>query len=112
MEWFLLYLLAITLKVNIALFVVSLVFAFSAAVMCSTNKQSPWIRKGFTYSLITLLVWCVIPPQRDLALIIAGAAAYKVLTTPEAKELGGKGLALLNRKLDRYLEEDTKVVDK
>ena len=108
MEWFLLYLLAITFKLNVALMLACIGFAFGATLLKANNHKTEWVKRGFTCSLICLAIWAFIPPQKDFALIIAGAAAYKVLTTPEAQELGGKGLKLLNQKLDKYLDEDEK----
>lgn len=57
--------------------------------------------------VITCLVVCtLIPSKKDIALIIAGGTVYNVVTSDTAKQIGGKDIELLNKKLDEYLNED------
>ena len=48
------------------------------------------------------------PTQKQLAIIVGSGVTYNVLTSEPAKQLGGKALELLQRKIDKALkEEDT-----
>lgn len=55
---------------------------------------------------LILFINTTIPDQKGVAMIIGGSATYEALQTPEAKEIGGKTLVLLNNKLDELLVED------
>lgn len=61
---------------------------------------------------LILFINTAIPDQKGVAMIIGGSATYEALQTPEAKEIGGKTLVLLNNKLDELLVEDKHKGDK
>lgn len=58
------------------------------------------IAGALTYSIGTL-----IPTERDLAIIIGGGAAYEALNSDKGREIGGKAVDLLLKKIDEALEE-------
>lgn len=45
------------------------------------------------------------PTQKQLAIIVGSGVTYNVLTSEPAKQLGGKALELLQRKIDDALKE-------
>jgi hypothetical protein len=47
----------------------------------------------------------LIPTQQQLAIIVGSGVTYNVLTSEPAKQIGGKALELLNKKIDEALEE-------
>ena len=50
------------------------------------------------------------PTQKQLAIIVGSGVTYNVLTSEPAKQIGGKALQLLQKKIDKALkEEDTDV---
>lgn len=53
-----------------------------------------------SYSIGTLL-----PTERDLAIIIGGGATYEALNSDRGKEIGGKAVDLLLKKINAALEE-------
>lgn len=58
------------------------------------------IAGALSYSAGTLL-----PTERDLAIIIGGGAAYEALNSDKGREIGGKAVDLLLKKIDEALEE-------
>lgn len=49
----------------------------------------------------------LIPTQQQLAIIVGSGVTYNVLTSEPAKQLGGKALELLNKKIDEALEGES-----
>lgn len=58
------------------------------------------IAGALSYSIGTLL-----PTERDLAIIIGGGITYEALNSDKGKEIGGKAVDLLLKKIDDALEE-------
>lgn len=58
------------------------------------------IAGALSYSAGTLL-----PTERDLAIIIGGGVTYEALNSDKGKEIGGKAMDLLLKKIDEALEE-------
>ena len=58
------------------------------------------IAGALSYSIGTLL-----PTERDLAIIIGGGITYEALSSDKGKEIGGKAVDLLLKKIDEALEE-------
>jgi hypothetical protein len=52
-----------------------------------------------------LVIITLVPDQKGLLMIFGGTEAYRVLQSPEAREIGGKSLQLLNKKLDEALAD-------
>ncbi len=60
---------------------------------------------SFAFLWFFILVFnMALPDQKGIAMIIGGSAAYSVIQSPEAKEIGGKALLLLNQRLDESLK--------
>ena len=59
--------------------------------------------KLFFAAIVTL-----VPNQKGLLMIFGGTEAYQALQSPEAREIGGKSLQLLNKKLDEALADSKK----
>lgn len=51
----------------------------------------------------------LLPTKKELAIIIGAGTTYKVLTSDEAKAVGGKSIELINKKLDEMINNDTKM---
>jgi len=58
------------------------------------------IAGAISYSIGTLL-----PTERDLAIIIGGGMTYEALNSDKGREIGGKAVDLLLKKIDEALEE-------
>lgn len=50
----------------------------------------------------------IIPTREEVAMIIGGGVTYNILTSQQAKEIGGKSLELLNNKLQELIDESSK----
>jgi hypothetical protein len=57
-------------------------------------------------ALIISTMGKLIPDRKDLAIIIGAGATYNILTSPEAKELGGKSLDVLRKYMDDALKDE------
>lgn len=66
------------------------------------NKPVKWL---VAICLATSLIATLIPSKKDMAIIAAAGVTYNVVTSDAAKEIGGKGIQLLNNKLDEMLTE-------
>lgn len=55
--------------------------------------------------IIFVCIANLIPTQQQLAIIVGSGVTYNVLTSEPAKQIGGKALELLNKKIDEALEE-------
>lgn len=62
------------------------------------------IAGALSYSIGTLL-----PTERDLAIIIGGGITYEALNSDKGKEIGGKAVDLLLKKIDEALEDKPEV---
>ena len=58
------------------------------------------IAGALSYTIGTLL-----PTERDLAIIIGGGITYEALNSDKGKEIGGKAVDLLLKKIDDALEQ-------
>lgn len=58
------------------------------------------IAGALSYTIGTLL-----PTERDLAIIIGGGITYEALNSDKGKEIGGKAVDLLLKKIDEALED-------
>ena len=58
------------------------------------------IAGALSYCIGTLL-----PTERDLAIIIGGGITYKALNSDKGREVGGKAVDLLLKKIDEALED-------
>lgn len=68
---------------------------------------------GYIKGLIATTVLCallsnLIPSKQDMAIIAAGGVTYNLVTSDSAKDIGNKGVELLNKKLESMLEDPVK----
>lgn len=126
MEFFLLYVFVQIEKIAALLSIGSDIFftagAFSLltygiSVFLSKNKEEmfEYIGKMKRYRRMSTCVAVIgalmfvsgalLPSKKDLAIIVAGGMTYNVITSPEAKELGGKALELLKKQMDDALKD-------
>ena len=63
------------------------------------------IAGALSYTIGTLL-----PTERDLAIIIGGGITYEALNSDKGKEIGGKAVDLLLKKIDEALGDKPEVV--
>lgn len=63
------------------------------------------IAGALSYTVGTLL-----PTERDLAIIIGGGITYEALNSDKGKEIGGKAVDLLFKKIDEALDDKPEVV--
>lgn len=131
MEFFLIYLFVISEKVaqgfstlatasftGLIVFLFILVLSFiiaSAEYNMNTDeivehRLFKLIKKVLITLTITLVVSApistLIPSKQDLAIIIGTGVTYNVLTSDKAKEIGGKSLQLLEKKIDEALKDE------
>lgn len=131
MEFFLLYLLtsvgsiAALLKIGGVFFIIASIFLvigvivsfitameYDATVEEHLNKfkgifgkpiKTILILSAISYSLGSML-----PTERNMAIIVGGGVAYQAATSETGKEIGGKAVELLMKKVDELLAEPNK----
>lgn len=114
MEWFLLWMFMVSTK--IAAFMSMLGWFLVAAFLIHglvrlihgvDNPEAKWkaLKKTVVFGIVLIALSSMIPSKKDIALIVAGGVGYNALTSEAAKEVGGKSLAILNKKLEAYLDE-------
>lgn len=64
------------------------------------------IAGALSYTIGTLL-----PTERDMAIIIGGGLTYEALTSDKGKEIGGKAVDLLLKKIDDALEQPNEPIE-
>lgn len=64
-----------------------------------------YIKKFFVLFLACIMLYTVTPTSKGVAAIIGGSVTYDILTSEAAKEIGGKGLELLNKQIDEMLKD-------
>lgn len=130
MTFFLIYLftqieaIAALFALGGSLFTWSLIFALSTypAAFALGNKETfnDWLSRmnkfrKWNYFLATLgafffVISALLPNKKDLAIIVAAGVTYEVLTSNEAKDIGGKALEILKKQMDDALKDD-KAID-
>lgn len=90
---------------------------YAGAFAFSYDKESldQYILKGKRYrKLATITAFSgalmfttshLLPSKRDLAIIVVAGKSYEVITSPEARELGGKAVDLLKKQMDDALKD-------
>lgn len=112
MEWLLLWLFMVSPKIVSGLGFLGfamLLICFAHFLWYLLNESiEDWkpYKKTLVAAVIIIFLSNMIPEKKDIALIVAGGVTYNALTSETAKEIGGKGLSLLNKKLEEYLEND------
>lgn len=133
MEFFLIYLLtsvtkvATLLKISGVFFWATVVFTIVGVFvsMAVGNEYNSTIKEElskfkelFGKYIKTLLITtsilytlgAILPTERDMAIIIGGGLAYQAVTSDKGREVGGKAVELLIKKVDELLEEPKVVV--
>jgi hypothetical protein len=111
-----------SLMVNAGLFfhlgcVALIMMAFIGVMCCNGDSdfKTYWGNvKGYRKTIYSIMVAALIistmgkliPDRKDLAIIIGAGATYNILTSPEAKELGGKSLDVLRKYMDDALKDE------
>lgn len=70
------------------------------------NKFRKWNYFLAVIGAIFFVIGSLLPNKKDLAIIVAAGATYEILTSNEAKEVGGKALELLKKQMDDALKDD------
>lgn len=126
MEWILIYLfvqiekIAVLLAVGSSVFwwsSISAVLTYAVSFVLSKDKESleEWIGKTKKFrrwssfiafiGVLMFVTSALLPSKKDLAIIVAAGTAYNVITSPQAKEIGGKALDLLKKQMDDALKD-------
>ena len=131
MEFFLIYLFVMSSKIAAMfaffgklLFIpttIALVVTLFVCMICSIDYgcgfKDCWEGEGATF-VKRLAKWCMpiglvfmmmshlIPSEKQLAIIVGSGVTYNVLTSEPAKQIGGKALQLLQKKIDKALKEE------
>jgi hypothetical protein len=96
---------AIVLITIVAAFVIS----FFAGLFNATLEP---IKMVYKFSIVPLILFSfvgiVIPQSKTVYMMAAAKVGQDVATSPEAKEIGGKLMKLLNEKLDEQLKTEKK----
>jgi len=124
MTYFMLYILAIIDYINItfgiAAGIVVCMWVVGFIVWCCTTEsysESDQKINSYLQKIVSKAAWItgvivllniLIPSQKSVVMILAGGTTFDVITSPQAKEVGGKSLDLLNKFLDEQLQEKTK----
>lgn len=131
MEFFLLYLLtsvgsiAALLKIGGVFFVFALIFLVIGVIVSiiaatefdnSVEENLIKFKEPFGKPLKTVLILSAIsyslgsmlPTERNMAIIVGGGIAYQAVTSETGKEVGGKAVELLMKKVDELLAEPNK----
>lgn len=129
MEFFILYVFVIIEKIAAFLAIGSSIFwwsgfgimvSFILAFLMSKNQEqfeenkrkSRKTRAMFYFTacvgVFMFVVSSLLPDKKELAIIVAGGMTYQVVTSEPAKQIGGKALELLNKKLDEAIKDEPK----
>lgn len=129
MEFFLIYLFvmsseiaAMMLTLGKVLLIPTTIALVVSTVICVISGiegifEEMWNNDVMTF-IKRLAKWCIpiglslivfsklIPNEKQLAIIVGSGVAYNVLTSEPAQRIGGKALELLQKKIDKALEEE------
>lgn len=128
MEFFLLYLLttvgsiASLLKIGGVFFIFASIFLVIGVIVSvitaveygdTIEEQLNKFKNIFGNSLKTILILSAIsyslgsmlPTERNMAIIVGGGVAYQAVTSETGKEIGGKAVELIMKKVDELLAE-------
>lgn len=98
-----------TVSFLFAIAITVFVFIMTMAYMDGAKEIGPkHVLIGMTISLFLWMSYSFLPTKQTLYTIAAVRYGEQVLTTPEAKEIGGKVYNILNQKLDEILKDDKK----
>lgn len=108
--WFLMVVGKIAAWLGIMAFIAAVVGCICAiASHHDDGKVSTFSKCMIATAIIFSLMATVVPDKKEIAMIVAGGVTYEVVTSDAAKELGGKSLGLLNKKLDELIADEPEV---
>lgn len=130
MEFFIIYLFVSIEKIAsllhtlgawslIGAFLLLVIAFFSALVVVENGASGPehfnkfvrnhkkLLKISFFFGVITMSISAIMPSREETAMIIGGGVTYNILTSAQAKEVGGKSLELLNLKLQEMIDNAT-----
>lgn len=110
MEFFVLYVLMILENLQGWFIAVAVITGLISACYLLNSlleqESSPTFAKVLIgVCVLSSLLACMIPSKKEMAIIAAGGVTYNVVTSDAAKQVGGKGVELLNKKLDEMLQD-------
>lgn len=73
----------------------------------SVGKHKKLLKFAFFFGVISMSISAIMPSREETAMIIGGGVTYNILTSAQAKEVGGKSLELLNLKLQEMIDNTT-----
>lgn len=105
------FLVVFAFIIFIVIFLVCICLADNSEEFKEYYGKSSYYRKwaialGLTGAIFSGL-GSILPNQKEMAIIVGGGTAYNILTSEEAKNVGGKAIKALNMKLDEILSEDS-----
>lgn len=129
MEFFLIYLFvmaseiaAMMLTLGKVLLIPATITMVVSTVICVLAGTEGYFEEMWDSEVMTfikrLAKWCIpiglslivfsklIPNEKQLAIIVGSGVAYNVLTSEPAQRIGGKALELLQKKIDKALEDE------
>jgi hypothetical protein len=114
MSFFVLWLLMVLPNIQGWLIIVSFITGLGAIIWSIGNlsdhgKLSRTPKWLIAICITGSLISTVIPSKKEMAMIAAGGVTYNVVTSEPAKELGSKGIQLLNKKIDDLLKDEPEV---
>lgn len=71
-----------------------------------TKRYRTWGWVFIVWGTLSYGVGSILPNQKEMAIIVGGGLTYNILTSDEAKQIGGKSLELLNKKFDELLKDE------
>ena len=107
------------ITLGVVMYIAAIVWPFVAAkdsemyqtLLTNTLRFRKWALASAVVGLISWSIGSILPSQKEMAMILGGGVTYNMLTSNEAKETGGKVLALLNDRLDKMLAEEKKAAE-
>ena len=111
MSYFVIYLITMLGSVNYFLkflTVISFIGIIICAIAYGETESAKWgsrVKKFFFAAVVCGFFTAIVPDTKQAAIIAGGGLTVEMLTSPEAKEIGGKSLVLLNQYLDEKLKD-------
>lgn len=111
MEMFLLYLLLVLPNLSIALafggIISSGVFSFlyMVALFEGYDEDKIPLRKGLKWSIVAVLVACLLPSEKAVAVLGAGYLVTKAVQVEGVEDIPANAVALLNQVMEEALKE-------
>lgn len=101
------YLADVLPTLSVIMAIVSIVaLAIAASLWSGSNKTGiPDAKKIFLVFIPTFFICLLVPGKQTIYMMAGVEFAQEIASSPKTKELGGKVLNLINKKLDEELEK-------